>query len=502
MRNRASYGRFSLPPLTRRSFLAASLACCTPSGLIAQSSTEAVGHRAGLLVQPAGLRQLSTRSKIVLELDGQLHLRKNDPKQPEQTVDAEVKGKSTLEYFEKIAYADSATPVAAARRYLEAGVENWIAGSASSQKLRQECAETRMLVHAGQWQQYCDNETLDMREVELLHSPVNSAALELLLPREAAKPDMQWTVRAEDAKHIFNLEAVHKCTLQGKVASVEKGIATLEFEGDLDATANSVPTKLKIKGNARVTMASQSAMLTWLGVVIQEDREISEAEPGFRITARVRLIRAEEAQDRFSISDEQLRKLAAEENPGRWLVRLRSDVGRFSMLADRRWRFYLDTGEESVLRMIENNTVIAQCDISRLTQLGEGQQLTLEGLQADIRTSLGEGFGEFLESSEKLTSTKLRLLRSVVAGELEEVPIQWIYDHLSDDSGRRVALIYTMGGNVTDRFAAADEQMTASFQLLPGADPQQTDASEKSHDAKPTAAPKLSAAASSAKTVN
>src|SRR5690606_14271700 len=98
---------------------------------------------------------------------------------------------------------------------------------------------------------------------------------------------------------------------------------------------------------------------------------------------------------------------------GRWLVQLKSTAGRYSMLADRRWHIHRDSPEEAILRMVENNTVIAQCSVNRLAELEAGQQLTLEGLQADIRTLLGNGFGEFLESAEKLTSNNLRMMRIV-----------------------------------------------------------------------------------------
>jgi hypothetical protein len=438
--------------------------------------------RAGLLVRPTDVNVLNTRVKIVLELDGQLRIDEPNPEKEDKPREADVKGKSTLDYFEKVAL-DGTTPIAAARQHLEAGVENWISGSAATYQLRPECYETQMMMHRGQWQAFCKNETLDAREVELLHSPINSAAVELLLPKEPAKPDSTWSISAEDARHLFNLDAVHSSTLQARTVKVEKGVASLEIKGVLEATANSVPTRLKINGNFRAKLASQCALVTWVGIVIEEERDISQAEPGFTITARVRLLR-DEAAHSFACTDDELLQLPATEDPGRWLVRLQSTTGRYEMLADRRWRVYLDSGEDATLRMIENNTVIAQCSISRLAPLDDGQQLTLEGLQSDIRKSLGDGFGEFLESSEKLTSAKLRLLRVVVAGELEGIPIQWIYDHLSDDSGRRMAMIFTMGGNVTDIFAAADEQLTSSFTLLPEASPT---------DNQPVAAPKLTA---------
>lgn len=483
------YSTLHPQPVSRRQFaqslslgLAATIAAGVAGVATAQTTkpnapaaTATSSKKKTLLVQPNQVSELNTRTKTVLEVSGQLRVNagesNSDREETDSTAAIEVKGKSTLDYFEKIAFdediqSQTSAPTAAARRYVEAEAENWVSGKSSSCKLRSDCAETRLLPHNGLWQQYCDTNPLDSREVQLLQSPINSVAIELLLPLEPARPDSQWTVRAEDAKQLFNLDAVHRSTLTAEISKVEKGVATVALRGELDATANSVPTRLDIEGNFQVKLASQCAMVTWLGLVIKEERQVSQAEPGFDITARVRLIR-EESDAKIDISSDALRKLATLDDNGRWLVKLHSTAGRYSMLSDRRWHIHRDSPEESILRMVENNSVIAQCTVSRLVELEPGQQLTIEGLQADIKVLLGNGFGEFLESTEKVTSTKLRMIRTVVVGELEEVPIQWIYTHLSDDRGRRLALIFTMGGTETERFGAADEQMAGSFEWLP-----------------------------------
>ncbi|MEO8271279.1 MAG: hypothetical protein ABI557_16275, partial [Aureliella sp.] len=290
-------------PLSRRQFvhgLSLGLAATMGTGVVmaqttkpnvpassATSSTSKV-----LLVQPNHLSELNTRTKTVLEVSGQLRVKAGESKSDNEESDAsesiEVKGKSTLDYFEKIAFvADDQSqtwaPTASARRYIEAEAENWVSGKSSSSKLRADCAETRLLPHKGLWQQYCESNPLDSREVQLLQSPINSAAIELLLPLEPARPDSEWTVSADDAKQLFNLDAVHKSTLTAKISKVEKGVATVSLKGELDATANSVPTRLEIEGNFQVKLASHCAMVTWLGLVIKEDRQISQAEPGFYI---------------------------------------------------------------------------------------------------------------------------------------------------------------------------------------------------------------------------
>jgi hypothetical protein len=65
--------------------------------------------------------------------------------------------------------------------------------------------------------------------------------------------------------------------------------------------------------------------------------------------------------------------------------------------------------------------------------------------------------------------------------------VRWVYSHVSDDSGRRVSLVFTMSGEAAESFALADEQMTGSFELLaeaPKAEP--TPATETKAAAKPS----------------
>lgn len=488
-------GSLREPRISRRSSLKGILGLVTlpvsggivAAGLAPQAHAETGQRKKGLLARSPNPADLETRSKIELELEGDLQINEPDPSKADGIRSAEVQGKSTLEYLERIAF-DGPAPIAAARRYIQATAENWIKGNATSFELRDACRSTVAMKRKGVWQQYSPGESLSVREVELLEAPVNSSVLELLLPTEPAKPDASWALSADDACQIFNLEAVHNINVSSKIAKVENGKAAIDISGELSGTVNSVPTKLEIRGNYQVSMGSQAALVTWVGLVIKEQRSISEAEPGFQITARIKLLRAE-AKTGLSTSADALRKLAAADEDGRWLVSLSSKHGNYSMLADRRWTMFIDGGEEAILRMVENNMVIAQCNITRLNPLDKGQQLTLEGLQSEIRRSLGNGFEAFVESSEKVTASGLRLVRVVAIGSREDVPIQWVYAHLSNDAGSRIALVYAMGGTVTDKFAAADEQMTASFRILTPA----------STDEAPVAAPLLSNAAAEKK---
>jgi hypothetical protein len=206
-------------------------------------------------------------------------------------------------------------------------------------------------------------------------------------------------------------------------------------------------------------------MVQWLGISIQEQRDISHMEPGYSVTARLQVLRREEP-GKVQVEASELLDLAKRDDPTRWLVRLESQQGRFATYVDRKWFTYVDGGEDSVLRMVENNQVLAQCNLARLPNLAAGSQLTLEGMQADIRKALGERFGEIVESTEKVTSNQLRLLRTEVSGTQEQIPLRWIYAHLSDDSGRRLALVYTMEASQAEKIADSELQMLDSIQFL------------------------------------
>ncbi|MFO0940659.1 MAG: hypothetical protein U0930_07820 [Pirellulales bacterium] len=414
------------------------------------------------LQQPVDVDLLETLLKLELEVDGEAHL--SDGKEGKSRT-AAIKSKATQEYLETVAY-DKRQPIAAARHYVNAKNDIWIAGKVISHKLRNEVSDIRALVNDGTWELYSPVQPLESREVNLLKSPINTVALEKILSTEPARTDSQWSISADDAKDLFNLDAVHQCTLVAKIAGVEKSTAKIEIEGSLQATANSVPTEIQVKGNAHAVLGSRCAIISWVGMSIKETREISENQPGFAVTARLQIVR-QELKDRLNVTHQELATLAQQPETGNWLVRIESKT-KFTSLASRNWIVFMDTPEDAVLRCVDKNQIIAQCNVIPLPKFEAGTQLSLEGLQEDMRTALGKSFEEFLESAERVTSNKLRLIRCEAAGKQEEVPIRWIYAHLSDDTGRRLLLTFTLAAEFAESFTGSDLQILDSLEFTSG----------------------------------
>lgn len=488
-----SHDSIELPRLQRRNFLTAlstllALSTTTTGHCIvyAQSPSVASGtKRPALLQAPQGIDELSTRTRVVLQLSGTLKVADPDPSSKKPPREAEVKAESTIDFDERIAMDKGNVVLAAARQYNEAEVKTWVAGHSSSHSLRGECFEARLLRHEGVWQQFCPSGPMQPREVDLVRLPINSVVIDQLLPTTPVKADSSWSPSERTVAEVFQLEAVHTTTLSARVLKVENGVATIECSGDIEGSINNVPTKIQVSGNMHAALGQRCALVTWVGMSLTETREISQAEPGFTLTARIKLIRKEEPDACAAVALDELRLLADTNDEGRWLLQIASVAGRYKFLADRRWKTIVDTGEESILRLVEMNKVVAQCNITRLPKLAAGQQLTLAGMQDDIKRSLDKSLESMLEASERNNSAGMRVLRAVAVGKSSEVPVRWVYAHISDDSGRRVSLVFTMSGEASEAFGLADEQMTGSFVLLP-----------EPSNAQPTPAPAPAQAAS------
>ena len=488
MQNDAAFNLSETTQLSRRQLLALSsvtLGLAVSSAAVGQTPAKPTERKGRVLIRPTEVTQLKTRNKMVLELEGKLLVNEPDSASKQKSRNADVKATSTVDYFEFAALDGKGRVVAAARDFLQAEAEHWVAGNASKSKLRDSCKQTIVINHENQWQQFCQTEPMLVTEVELLLAPINTNVIELLLPETPAKISQPWAISKEAARELFNLEAVHLCSLVASISKVEEGVASMELAGEIQGTANSVATELKVKGNFQAKLASECAIVSWVGLAIQEKRAISQSEPGFDIVARIRLIREEQPHE-WPLDRQKLLELSAANHDSQLTIKLGSAMGRYAFLADRQWKTYIDTGEESIFRLIQNNSIVAQCNVTRLPKLDAGKQLTLAALQQEIRQSLKDNSPNIVEAGERVTANKLRLMRVVVTGQSQEIPIQWIYAHMSDDSGRRVSLVFTMGTNMAEQFAGADEQICSTFELI--AEPTPT----KSDQDRPAEAPKLS----------
>ena len=223
-----------------------------------------------------------------------------------------------------------------------------------------------------------------------------------------------------------------------------------------------VSSDIQLRGKCNFDLKTRC--ITWLALSITENRAASHVEPGFEVVARLRMALAP-VSVRPELAEAAIRELPLDSTTGTTLLALPATQGGFELLHGRDWRMMADRHDVTILRLIQNGDLVAQCNASRLPDLPAGQQVQLEAFQADIQRALGKSFAEFREASQETTSDGLRVLRVVASGLASDVTIQWTYYHIADGEGRQVAMVFTMDSRLVEQFAAADRTLVSTFQF-------------------------------------
>lgn len=305
-------------------------------------------------------------------------------------------------------------------------------------------------------------------ELELIQTQGSSTLLDRLAPAAPVALNAEWTHTAELLAPLLGLDVIHQADVTSTLRQMEGNIAIIDMSGQVSGAIDGVASDISLK--AKYNIHVQSHRVTWLAMTIREARAIGHASPGFDVTARVRVeINEKPASAELSLS--LLDQLPLDLNPGSTLVRLDSTPGGFGLLHARDWQMMVDRHDVTILRMIDQGQLIAQCNISTLPDLAAGKRVQLPEFQADIEKALAKNFGQFVEASQQKSRSGHRVLRAVVSGLASELPIQWTYYHISDDRGRQTALVFTMDAKLVEKFAGADQSMVDTFEFVERAAP-------------------------------
>jgi hypothetical protein len=186
------------------------------------------------------------------------------------------------------------------------------------------------------------------------------------------------------------------------------------------------------------------------------------------------------------LGDTDWSNLLALPGPARELLQLVPARGGFEVALDRRWHVMSDSSDGVVLRFVDSGDLLAQCNISDLTPLPTGKQVGLEAFQQDVRRAIGERFEQFEHASQGEDDAGRRLLRVAAVGRVEDIPIRWVYYHISNEAGRRAAQVFTMEAELAERLGDAEHRLVGGFQF---AEQNQTAQAGSTASTKPTAKP-------------
>jgi hypothetical protein len=453
----------ALPPAKnsdRRRFLlaAAAIASTTVTGTLVNAAEKP----GSVMLRPAS-KEVLFRVRVEMEVEGNVDVPKNALVSRESVKQLPIQSTATLDYEER--YRRGEGMVKTARRYYhEARTQGTLNRNEIQSELRTSVRDTVVRRDGAVEVIYSGEDYFTREELDVLRLPTSSLGLDDLLPTTAVDQGSKYSPTADAMRSVLALSSVEATDVVAEVVEIDATTAKIHFTGKVDGSYEGVPTVVRTVG--KLTFDRTIGACTWLAMAVHETREIGKAEPGFDVSATIKMLR--KPMDKPARLAGRAGEIPAD-GPipeDRLYVDLRSDELGVSVLMDRRWRIMMDVPGAAMMRMIDTDRSIAQCDFRPLASLKPGVQWTMEAFEQDVKKTLGGQLTSIDLADQRASETGLRVMQVVASGAVQEVPIRWVLLHFSDDSGRRMLATFTMESANVATFAGADMQMAGSLQLI------------------------------------
>jgi hypothetical protein len=364
---------------------------------------------------------------------------------------------------------------------------------------------------------------LSRDELEVIDILGNTLLLDRLLPEGPVAVGDRWKPADEVMAALLGLDGATRCDAQCTLKEVTDRVARFELAGAIEGPVSDTSARIELKGRFRLDRRIDR--IDWFALLTGERREISDVADGFHLAARLQTVVTPLVQSP-ELTDEKLEGLSLEPTSERCRLTYPSPQGHWRIDYDRRWYPTGETPKNATLKLIDHQSLGAQCNIFSLPRRKQDQPLALKEFQADVKKVLGEDFGKFVAADQSTDKTGRRVLRVVVQGVAHakpthppkpdgktakatadaptgksaetaeasdrptekaeaakkpesatakspapagkppaDVPIRWIYYHTCDAEGRQVAITFTVEQRLVERFADADKPIVASLRF-------------------------------------
>ncbi|MEX0717369.1 MAG: hypothetical protein WD066_12315, partial [Planctomycetaceae bacterium] len=349
------------------------------------------------------------------------------------------------------------------RQYTRAGSKIVVDKETSFYRLRPELARVVAQGLPGGIERHSPAGPLTRIELDLLRMPGDSLAMVGLLPASPVRPGEEWTPASWVAPMLADLEAVVKNELTCKLDSVVGDIATVSFEGKLEGASDGAETSIALAGSFGFDVRNNH--IRSLALRQTEKRSVGAVSPGLEVIATVELTRAP-AEAAGPLAEEAARAIPLDPPPESLLLTFQTP-GEAAFLHDRGWHLFKQTGKVAILRLIEQGSFVAQCNVASIAAAAPGDHTSLEQFQQDIRTSLGERFATISESRRLPTDDGRHLLRVTALGAAGETPMTWIYYLCADPSGRQVSFVFSVESELREKLGGRPDEIVRSVRFTP-----------------------------------
>ncbi|NOX53270.1 MAG: hypothetical protein GXP27_02300 [Planctomycetes bacterium] len=309
---------------------------------------------------------------------------------------------------------------------------------------------------------YCVNDHFSPDEVMLLQVPADSLAVTSLLPEKNVAVGETWSPPEWLLATLTGIEAVKKTQLVCRLQQIERDVATIAFEGKIEGAIYGALSTISVVGIAEFDTSHR--YLRRVRLTQKEKRMIGSVAPGMDVTAEVVLTRAP-ASSAPPLDDANVRRIPLDP-PAEALWLRERFFGDVVCTFDRQWHVFHRTADAAVLRLVDNGTLLSQCNLSPVPRMPAGQHTPKTKFVADIQASLGDKLKEIVTDAEIPTRDGRYVYRVAVTGQANKLDMQWIYYLCAAPNGRQVSLVFAVETKHLKRFGDRDRQFVERLRFV------------------------------------
>ena len=304
---------------------------------------------------------------------------------------------------------------------------------------------------------------LTRSELELVQGPGDPLSLAPLLPVRPVETGDRWKIGESAARGLSAYDSLKTNGLEATLASVDDKIAVVKFKGEIRGNVLGAEGTMTCEGT--YTFDRKASRISELTVERSETRVAGPVEAGLDMKSRLTVSRVDASIPK-ELADEVLDRFSAKPDPNRELLLLTLSEGKATLTHDRAWHTYWDDVRLTVLKRLEANEVVAQCNLSTGPNAGKGRHQDLDQFRADIKKGLGARFSQFLGAGELEAETDPSVgfrYKVGVQGKQGDLGVIWSYYLLAGPDGDQLLGTFTLAANRFQSFGDQDERLMGSI---------------------------------------
>lgn len=295
-------------------------------------------------------------------------------------------------------------------------------------------------------------------EQELLLVPGDPLVFGQLFSRSGIEVGTRWTPENRAVQGFLALENIIDNRLELLVKEVTAETVKVYLMGDVRGEVDTAITDQHVVGVALIDRQSQTVQA--LRVTIDEKRQISQIAPGF--AGQIKLDIRSTPSPENDPAQQQFRQVSGQKLQNLPMKLLWNSDSQFEMVYDPQWRVIVSDPDAVILRYVNQGSLLAQCSILRLPKRPADKPLQKVQFTEEITRLITESGSRIIGSDVAATRNGLNVIRVVVQGDQDGLPVEWRYFHVSSPDGRCIAMVVTAERESARALGLADLQLIES----------------------------------------